>query len=64
MLSKYKHGNNIMNMENIKTIGRHKFVLILSKKKKKLDLKNSNGYAALRSYLIHVEKYKATVQKQ
>ena len=48
-----------INTKNSKTNEQHKFVLDLSNR---LDLKSSNKHVALRSYLLHAEKYKKTVK--
>ena len=50
-----------VNIENGKTNEAHKFVLKLSQR---LNLRSSNKHVAQLAYLLHLEKYVTTVQKQ
>ena len=44
----YKHGNNIMDMENSKRNKPHKFILNLLQR---LDLRSSNKHIALQDFI-------------
>ena len=50
-----------INIENGKTNEPDKFVLKLSQR---LNLRSSNKHVAQLAYLLHLEKYVTTVQKQ
>ena len=55
-------GTILINTENSKTNEPHKFALNLSQR---LDLRSSNKYYSSKLvYLLHLDKYKTTAQKQ
>ena len=59
LLLEYKHGNNIMDMENSKTNKPHKFILNLLQR---LDLRSSNKHVALQNFITRGKIYESSIK--